>query len=730
MRGLTRRAFLKASGLGAGTLVLGCRSSGSWPAGPDGSETAIFDAWLAITSDDRILVQVDKVEMGQGTHTAYATLIAEELRTPPERIEIRNAPVDDAFSNPMQMTGGSQSMRDIWEPLRLTGARAREMLRSAAAERFDVEATALEVADGRVHNPASGEALSFGALAASAAGRRAPRNPALTPPDRYRFIGTSFPRVDAKAKSTGTAEYGMDVTAPGLLTAVVVHCPHARGTLRSFDAAAASVHPGVVDVFEIPSGIAVVARGYWPARTAAKKLVVEWDAGESAGVDTASIRAGLANALDESIAGDDLHSARNDGDTTEALAGASQRVEAEYRLPYLAHATMEPVNCTVIPREGGCDVHVGTQTPDGVQDAVASVLGLSRDDVVVHTVFLGGGFGRRAFTDMATEAAWIAREAGAPVKLVWSREDDMARDYYRPPSFHRLAGGLDTDGKLTAWEHHLACPSLIPYFAEVAGTVAPQWMRGFVNAAAGGLSRALPRWVGPILGVEGAADQPYAAANVSVGSIAWDPGIPVGIWRSVGHSHNGFVVESFVDELARAAGADPAAFRRRHLVGRPRHVAVLDLLVERGRWGKAAPGRHQGIAVHEAFGSVAGQIAEVSVEGNEIRVHHVTCVIDCGLAVNPDIVKAQMESGILFGLTAALYGEINFKDGAAIESNFHEHRMLRLADAPDIDVIIVPSSASPSGVGEPGTPPIAPAVANAIFDATGVRLRELPLRLG
>ena len=731
MRALTRRDFLQASGITAGALVLGCRSSEAWSSvrSDTTSDSAVFDAWLAITDDDRILLHVHKVEMGQGTHTAFATLVGEELRVPPDRIELIAAPVDSAFAKPMQMTGGSNSLKTIWEPLRETGARAREMLRAAAAESWNTDAGELLVEDGAVRNPATGETLVFGALARAAADRRPPRHVELTPRSEYRYIGKSFPRVDAQPKSTGRAQYGMDVRVPGLLTAVVVHCPHARGSLVSFDATAARRHPGVEDVFEIPGGVAIVAQSYWRARSAAGKLEVEWDPGESAGVDSASIRVGLARALDE----DDLHSGRDDGDARRALAEATQKVEAEYALPYLAHATMEPMNCTVVPSAGSCDVHAGTQAPAGMQDAVAAVLGLAREDVRVHTLYLGGGFGRRAFVDMATEAATIAKRVDAPVKLVWSREDDMARDYYRPTSLHRLRGAIEKraaePASVVAWEHRLAMPSMMPYMAELIGPVVPAWMRGPALGAAKSMANVIPGWVGPILGVEGAVNHPYAVPNVSFESVAWDPGIPVGIWRSVGHSHNGFVVESFVDELAHAAGEDPAAFRRRLLAGHPRHIAVLDLLVEKGRWGSPPSGWHQGIAIHESFGTVVGQVAEVSINGDAIQVHRVACVVDCGLAVNPDIVEAQMESGIVFGLTAALLGEITFRDGAAVESNFHDHPMLRMDRVPEIEVAIVPSSEPPSGVGEPGTPPIAPAVANAVFAATGRRLRELPLRL-
>lgn len=727
MSPVTRRDFLRHSGVAVGSLVLGCSTTHSrqWPNQTDHPDAEAFDAWLAITPSGEILVQAFKVEMGQGTYTAFATLVGEELRTSPQSITLLSAPVGAAFGAPMQGTGGSTSLKEIWQPMRESAARAREMLIATAAGRWAVEPASLTIDEGAVVQPASGARLSFGELAEEASQRNPPRDVTLTAPSEWRYIGTSAPRVDAKPKSTGEARYGMDVQLPGMLTAVVVHCPHPRGTLQAFDDKAAREQEGVVDVFPLGEGVAVVATSYWRARTAARQLEVTWDPGPSRGVDSAAIQAGFARALDEA----DLHSARDDGDAASTLASAPSVLEAEYSLPYLAHATMEPMNCTVAPRKDGCDVYLGTQAPGIAQDAVAHELGLPRDQVIVHNQLLGGGFGRRFFSDMASEAAQIARQVNAPVKLVWSREDDTARDFYRPASLHRLRASLDSSQAPDAWEHKLVAPSLFPYMGDLGGAIAPQWMRGFTQPLIASLTARVPGWFGPILGIEGANDVPYAIPNVSVSATAWDPGIPVGIWRSVGHSHNGFVVESFVDELANAAGEDPAAYRSRLLRDHPRHLAVLEQLVAVGRWGNPAEGTAQGIAIHESFGTVVGQIAEVSTEGGTIHVHRVACVVDCGLVINPDIVVSQMESSVHFGLTAALYGEIHFKDGAAVESNFHDHPMLRLAEAPEVIVEIVPSSDPPSGVGEPGTPPIAPAVANAVYAATGTRLRSLPLRL-
>ena len=725
-QGITRRVFLQTTGIAAGSLMLGCQAPAkqSW-LGVDAARSGegVFDAWLAITPEGKILVQAHKVEMGQGTYTAFATLVGEELRTDPARIELVAAQVDPAFGAPMQGTGGSSSLIEIWEPLRETAARAREMLRAAAAERSGVSAETLVVEEGWVLGPAGQRQASFGELAVAAAQRPVPRGVELMRPDQWRYIGKSAPRVDGPAKATGRARYGMDISFPGLRTAVVVHCPHTRGHLVSFEDSAARAIDGVDEIFELDGSVAIVARSYWSARRAARVLEVTWDPGPSRGVDSASITAGLARAIDDG----DLYSARNDGNASRALGEASGVIEAEYHLPYLAHATMEPMNCTVAPGVDRCDVYCGSQAPGLVQDVVAHELGLPRAAVTVHNQLLGGGFGRRFFTDMAAEAARIAKRVDGPVKLVWSREDDMARDYYRPPSLHRLRGSLAASGAPEAWEHKLAAPSLLPDMGSFGGAFAPQWMRGMVESLAGGIARRVPDWLGPVLAIEGANDQPYAVPNVSVEGVAWDPGIPVGIWRSVGHSHNGFVVESFIDELAHAAGHDPARYRRELLAGHPRHLAVLDLVVEEAGWGQAPEGRAQGIAVHESFNTVVAQVAEVSVNAGHVRVHRVVCAVDCGLAVNPDIVVSQMESAINFGLSAALYGAIHFEDGAAIESNFHDHPMLRMADAPHIEVHIVPSAAPPTGVGEPGTPPIAAAVANAIYAATGERRRALPL---
>jgi isoquinoline 1-oxidoreductase/isoquinoline 1-oxidoreductase beta subunit len=391
---------------------------------------------------------------------------------------------------------------------------------------------------------------------------------------------------------------------------------------------------------------------------------------------------------------------------------------------------MEPMNCTVVPGDGRCDVYVSTQGPDVVQDLVARVMDLSRDEVFVHSTFLGGGFGRRAFPDVAVEAAEIARRTRVPIQLVWSREDDMAHDFYRPAVSHRLRGAVAPDGRPTAWDHRLVAPNMIEQLVRLApGVLAPEWLRPVANLAGSAAAPLMTRFMGPVTEREGAAELPYAIENVRFETLHWDPGIPVGFWRSVGHSHNAFAVESFADELAHAAGRDPAEFRRQLLGRHPRHLRVLELAVAKSGWGKPPPGRFQGLAVHESFGTVVAEVAEVSVAGGAIRVHRVTCAVECGLAVNPDLVRAQMESGIVYGLTAALKGEITFVDGAAQQSNFHDYPLLRMNEAPAIDVHIVQSADPPTGVGEPGTPPIAPAVANAVFAATGKRLRELPLRL-
>lgn len=730
MTGLTRRRFLQGTGLATGGLVLGCslrpdKNSVSM-ASERSFEGATFDAWLQITPDDRILLQLDKVEMGQGTTTGFATLIAEELDVDPTAIQVRAAPVHQQFQNPVQITGGSTSTRDAFEPLRRTGAQARERLKQVAAQRWQVAPDKLVTENGVVTNPTTGKTLRYGQLAEDAALLDAPQDIALKSPSEFRQIGRSFTRLDAQAKVRGEAEFGIDAQVPGLKTAVVVRCPHMQGKLVSFDATKSLDVPGVEDVFEISTGVAVVATSYWRARKGANALEVSWDAGDSKGVSSAFIRKEQGRLLDE----ENGSVVRDDGKVKKAFSQAATVIDAEYHAPYLAHATMEPMNCTVVPGENRCDVYCGTQAPDIVQEFVAKTLGCPRDEVHIHNAFLGGGFGRRAFSDFSAEAAEVAKQTGQPTKLVWSREDDMGHDYYRPASTHRLRAALDADGNPSGWEHRMVTSAILPYVAEGSvGTLAPEWLRGAANAVGSGLLNLALHYMGPFTTREGAVDLPYQIENVRVEAQGWNPGIPVGFWRSVGHSHNGFVVEGFVDELAHAAGQDPATFRRALLADHPRHLGVLERVLEKAQWGNAPEGKFQGLAVHESFGSVVAQVAEISVDDNQIQVERVTCAVNCGIAVNPDMVRAQMEGGIIFGLTAALKGEITFEDGAAQQSNFHDYPILRINEVPEISVHIVASEAPPSGVGEPGTPPIAPAVANAVFAATGQRLRELPLRL-
>ncbi len=729
MSGLTRREFLGSSAAAAaaaaatsGGLLVGCTSAPAAESSVPGG--AALGPWIQITPDGRVLVWADKVEMGQGTMTGYATLVGEELDLDPARIEMIHPGVDARFG--FQNTGGSDSLASSWLPLRESAAKARARLEVAAANRLGVSRDELSVDDGRVVHAGSGRSLGFGELANEAAALAEPRDVVLKSPDQFRFIGRERPRVDAAPKVRGAAKYGLDVRVPGMRHAAIVRPPRRGDRVERFDAAAVLGMPGVTDVFEISSGVAIVATGTWQARRAAAALPITFARGEGPRPDSVEIRREQDRLLSEESG----RAARDEGDVEDALASSEQRLDVRYFTPHQAHAAMEPLNCTIIPQSDRVDVHLGTQGPTAAQDIAAHILGRSREDVFVHTAFLGGGFGRRVFPDVVVECAEVVKHTNAPIQLVWSREDDTGHDFYRPATGHRFRAGLAADGAITAWDHTLVAPSLIPSMGEdIAGAFGPEWMRGFLNAAGGGLAKVLPRLVGPIMALEGASDQPYAAGSVRVASVLHDPGVRVGIWRSVGHSNNGFVVESFVDELAHAAGDDPLEFRRGRLSEHPRHLACLALVENKANWGAPAPGRHQGVAVYESFGTVVAHVAEVSVAGSRIRVERVTAAVDCGRAVNPDIVRAQIEGGTNFGLTAALKSAVTFRDGAVVESNFHDYAMLRMNEAPEIEVHIIESDAAPSGVGEPGTPGIAAAVANAVFAATGKRLRELPLRL-
>lgn len=726
-----RRLLIAGAAVAGGGLVLTWLRPDPRKAPLPGSPPGAFqpNAWLQVTTDGRIILQIDKAELGQGVITGFVTLLAEELDVPPGRISYQFAPVHPLFQDPVQLTGSSLSMRSRWLPIRETGARARQMLLAAAAARWQADPASLRTdGDGGVVDPRNGTRLGYAELAGEAARQPVPEQVRLREPKEWRWIGKQVARPDLPVKVTGEARYGLDVQLPGLLVAVVARPPRLLAHSLSHDASAALALPGVAQVVPIPTGIAVLGESFWHAQRGAAAIVARWDDGPLKGVSTETIRAGQARQLDAA----EGHRVRNEGDVEAALVGASRVVEAEYALPYLAHACMEPMNATVWFHDGGCEAWVPNQGPDIVRQTLCDVSGLKRDDVTVHSTYAGGGFGRRATMEFVLEAGVIALQTDRPVKLIWPRSDDLQHTLYREATLHRLKGGLDADGTPVAWQHRLVAASLNRLvFPITTSLVIPSWVpRPLLHGLNDAAITVFDRLVGSMTAREGATSMPYAIPGVQVEVLEWNPGVPITIWRSVGFSYTCFAIESFVDELAIAAGRDPADFRRQHLQGRERHRAVLDLVLEKSAWGRPPAGRHQGLAIQEAFGSVVAQVAEISVEADgRIRVHRVCCAVDCGTAINPDVIRQQMEGAVLYGLTAALHGEIHIDDGAVRESNFHEYQLLRLADAPEVDTHIVPSTADPGGIGEVGVPPIAPAVANAVFAATGRRLRTLPLRL-
>jgi len=705
---LTRRGFLQAGAAAGGGLMLSLSLPfANGEAEASGADGFAPNAFIRVADDGQIVLTMPYVEMGQGSYTAIPMLIAEELEVDLKQVRLEHAPPDEKlYGNPslggVQATGGSNAIRAAWKPLRQAGATARTMLVSAAAKRWNVDPASCRAQSGEVLHAPTGRSIKYGELAADAARTPVPESVALKRPEDFRLIGTPAKRLDAPAKVDGTAVYGIDVRPPGVKIATLAQSPVFGGRLRSVDDTAAKAVKGVRQIVRLDDAVAVVADHMGAAKKGLAALNIEWDDGPHAKLNSEEIVAELEKAT--------LNSgpvAQHISNSDEAMASVVTKVETTYQVPFLAHATMEPMNCTVHVRTDGCEVWVGSQVVARAQAAAAKTAGLPLDKVVVHNHLIGGGFGRRLEIDGVIRAVQIAQHVDGPVKVVWTREEDIQHDMYRPYFFDRISAGLDEKGMPVAWNHRFAGSSVIA------------------------------RWLPPLFknGLDpdttnGAINLIYALPNMHVEYIRVEPpGIPTAFWRSVGPSHNVFVTESFIDELAAAARQDPVAYRRALLDKSPRAKAVLELAAEKAGWGQPLPkGIGRGVSVQFAFATYMAQVAEVEVsKDGTVRVRRVVCAVDCGTVVNPDTVQAQIQSAIIFGITAALYGEITLKDGRVEQTNFDTYQVLRMNEAPAIEVHIAQSSEPPGGMGEPGTSAIVPAVTNAIFAATGKRLRKLPI---
>ncbi|WP_022960264.1 xanthine dehydrogenase family protein molybdopterin-binding subunit [Spongiibacter tropicus] len=717
---VSRRNFIKGSALLGGSLVVGVSLTGCGPTPLPHAAAGDLqpNAFIQLTPQGDFIMQLHKVEMGQGTHTGLATLVAEELNMPPEMLRIEHAQFHPDFIDPdfyVMLTGGSSSVRTSFTPLREAAAMLSQLLRQAAAEQQGVGIEQVQLRDGSLY--VGDKQIAPGSLVEMARQLPQPETLELKPATEFRFIGKQNTRLDAHSKSTGTATFGIDAQYPGALSAVLLRCPHFGGSLKGFDASAAEGSPGLVQVLEVDGAVAVLADNYWHARQAANKIQLDWDKGPLAGVSSDALRA-QRHELAKTEEGKVVE------ELGEASAATGERFEVIYDVPYLAHATMEPMNALAVPTENGLEIWSGMQGVQLAVDAVARATGLEKSQIQVHNHFLGGGFGRRIQNDYVVEAARIAQLSGKPVRLIWSREDDTRHDYYRPNSSALMAATVDGD-TVSSLQIKAVAPSIFGQFLPLmTRSLLPAWLPGGVHETIGDMAAGSDP-----AATEGLIHSPYQFPYKRSNYVMQELTAPLGYWRSVGHSQNAFFIEGFIDELAHRTGRNPLDFRLANMDKASRHYRVLSEVAKRADWGNPPAGQFQGLAVHESFGSVVAEVVTVSVDGGQLKVHKVVCAVDCGMVVNPEIVVAQMESGIIFGLTAALKGEITLQDGAVQQSNFHDYGMLRMPETPEIEVHLLASTNPPSGVGEPGTPPIAPALANAIFAATGQRLRQLPLRL-
>jgi len=708
---IERREFLKFSLAAGGGLLIGFSLPGAdMFATAQAQSITVFmpNAFLRIGTDDRVTVIVNHSEMGQGVYTALPMLLAEELDADWNKIGFESAPVDPKYNHPvfgMQITGGSSSVWSAFEQYRKAGAAARGMLIAAAAQQWNVNPATLRTDSGAVFD-GTNRKLTYGQLAEAAAKLTPPAEVTLKDPKTFKLIGKPVKRLDTSEKINGKAVFGLDVKMPGMLTAVVARPPIFGATMKSFDDSRARTMPGVRKIAAVPSGVAVIADSFWQAKMAREALHVDWD--------DSAMRTFSTNQMMQQFreqAKSPGTNVRREGDPDAAFAQAAKKIEAVYEVPYLPHAMMEPLNCAVDLRADTCEIWTGTQFQTVDRANAAKIAGLPPERVQIHTTYLGGGFGRRANpqSDFVVEAVHVAKVAGAPVKVVWTREDDMQGGWYRPAFLHAIAGSIDSNGNPVSWRSRLVGQSIF------AGAMFEALMKGKEYDPAS---------------VEGVDDLPYAIPNLAVESHKADVKVPVQWWRSVGHSHTGFATECFIDELAVLAQKDPYQFRRALLPKHPRHLAVLDLAAQKAGWGKPLPkGRARGIAVHFAFESYNAQVAEVSVDDGKIRVHRIVSAVDCGRYVNPGIIAAQLEGGAIFGASAALFQEFTFENGRLQQTNFHTFPMMRMNECPEIETHIVENNEKSGGIGEPGVPCTAPAIANAVFAATGKRIRKLPIRM-
>ncbi|MGZ5274400.1 MAG: molybdopterin cofactor-binding domain-containing protein [Caldimonas sp.] len=700
--GVSRRSFLQTSAVASGGLLIGIGLPASMNEAIAAGTLYTPTAWVHIADDNTITLISARSEMGQGVYTSMPMLIAEELNVDIRKVKVAMAPPGKEYGNAMlfglQLTGGSTSVRDGWEKLRLAGAQAREMLISAAAAQWNVDRSTLKAANGTVTGP-GGKKATYGQLAAAASKLPVPEKVALKDPKDFTIVGKRTRRLDTPAKINGTAEFGIDVKLPGMVYASLEQCPVIGGTVKSFDATKAKTMPGVIDVVQIPDGVAVVADSYWHAFKARQGVSIQWDEGPGATVNDkamiAALKAGAESTKPLPV--------KAVGDADGAINGAAKVIRAEYVLPLLSHSPLEPMNFTAWVHDNKADLIGPTQWQDAAAGTVAKVIGVPPENVTLRTTFLGGGFGRRIDIDFIIQAAQISKAVGKPVKLIWSREDDMTHDFYRPQSVHHVAAAIGPDGMPTAMTFRMTSQSVT---ARVFGQPAAE--------------------VDPLM--TEAAVAPYQIAATRHDIVKQDVGLRVGYWRSVSHALNAFANETFVDELAAAAGKDPYQYRMALLSSQPRFQNVLKIAADKAGWGSPAPaGRFRGIALMEGYDTYMAQVAEISMQGGVPVVHKVTVAADLGRMVNPDTVEAQIQSSIIFGLTAALYGEITVDKGRVQQTNFHQYKMVRMNEAPQIDITLVDSTEKPGGIGEPATALIGPAVGNAVFAATGKRLRRMPM---